>query len=93
MLNHDGIKPDPQKIRAIQEIRAPANTTDVVLAGALMELGMANNLSRFIPNLAAKTEPLRQLPLKDSEWVWGPAQIKALPYLKNVISSPKVMAN
>lgn len=87
-LSHEGIKPDPEKVRAIKELKTPENVSEVRRL-----LGMANHLARFIPNLASKTEPLRQLLLKDSEWVWGPAQEQSLAYIKDVICSPRVMAN
>lgn len=64
LLSRDSIKPDPQKVRSIQEIKTSANVSDVCRL-----LRMANHLSIFIPDLAVKTEPLRQLLLKDSDWV------------------------
>lgn len=88
VLSRDGIRPDPEKVRAIKELPTPNNVSDVRRL-----LGMTNHLARFIPDLASKTAPLRHLLLKSSEWTWGPAQEQALSYVKDVIGSARVMAN
>ena len=31
------------------------------------------NLSKFAPNLAETTQPMRELLIKDSQWTWGEA--------------------
>lgn len=88
VLSRDGIRPDPEKVRAIKELPTPNNVSDVRRL-----LGMTNHLARFIPDLASKTAPLRHLLLKSSEWTWRPGQEQALSYVKDVISSARVMAN
>ena len=56
VINSDGIRPDPSKVMAIQKVQAPTNVGDV-----RRFLGMANQLSKFSPNLANRTQPLREL--------------------------------
>lgn len=63
VLSRDGIRPDPEKVRAIKELPTPNNVSDVRRL-----LGMTNHLARFIPDLASKTASLRHLLLKSSEW-------------------------
>ena len=41
-------------------------------------LGMANYLSKFVPNLSTLTEPLRELDRKDFEWLWLQRQEDAM---------------
>lgn len=83
----EGVQPDPKKVQAIVEAPAPTNVSEV-----RSFLGMVNYVSRFIPNMATVSEPLRVLTKKDQEWKWGDEQEAAFQSLKGSISSPKVMA-
>ena len=55
-LTQEGIKPDDEKIRAISDMPAPTDKK-----GVERLLGSVNYLGKFIPNLAAATEPVRVL--------------------------------
>ena len=55
MLTADGQKPDPKKIEAILMIAKPADVQSLKRF-----LGMANYLSKFLPQLSTVTEPLRR---------------------------------
>ena len=48
-------------------------------------------LSKFIPNMSQKSDPLRQLLQKDVEWSWGQAENEAFESLKTAISSTPVL--
>ncbi|UYV75260.1 K02A2.6-like [Cordylochernes scorpioides] len=61
----EGIKIDPEKVRAIGEIKSPSNKQELQRL-----LGMVQYLSRFIPNLAEKTKNMRLLLKKDTPWLW-----------------------
>ena len=61
IIDKDGV---PDKVRAIQEFHHPNNVSDV-----RRFLGMCNHLSKFSPNLAEKTKPLRELLNKKNHWV------------------------
>ena len=50
-------------------------------------------VARFLPNLAAMTEPIRLLTHKNSLWSWGPEQSEAFEKLCNLISSDTVLAH
>ena len=86
VVSADGIKPDPDKVKAILEMRQP---TDVTSVRSL--LGMANFLSKFIPHLSSKTKPLRDLLNKHNAWTWGSAQQHAFETLKSALASNKVL--
>ena len=56
VISADGVKPDPEKTRAVQELDAPKNVSEL-----RSFLGMINQLGRFLPNLAEKDKVLRDL--------------------------------
>ena len=59
-LTQEGIGTDDEKIRAINDMPAPTDKK-----GVERLLGTVNYLSKFIPNLATVTEPIRVLLRKD----------------------------
>ena len=54
ILNSEGLKIDPDKVRAIQEMPRPQNPKDVQRLN-----GMANYLSRFLPHFSDVMKPIR----------------------------------
>lgn len=73
IIDSDGIKVDPERITALENLPPPKNVSDVRSL-----LGMLNQLNKFIPNLAEKSEPIRILLKKEAAFVWSPAQVPAL---------------
>ena len=65
-VDSQGIRPDPEKVNAIQQMAQPRNVTEL-----RRFLGMANHLSKFTPNLADTTKCLRDLLTKKNHWTWG----------------------
>ena len=63
ILTANGLKPDPSRVRAVEEIPSQEDK-----AALLRFLGMVNYISKFIPNLSDLTQPLRELLHKDVEW-------------------------
>ena len=55
-------------------------------------LGMANQLSKFSPNLADTTQPLRDLLAKDRAWVWEEAQKQAFTAVKAALTASPALA-
>ena len=86
LLTSDGLKPDPQKVRAIQEMPRPPD-----VAGVRRVLGMVNYLSRFTGDLADLCLPLRQLTHRDVEWEWSHDHEQAFERLKTVMSEVPVV--
>ncbi|GFS74135.1 retrovirus-related Pol polyprotein from transposon 17.6 [Trichonephila clavipes] len=64
-FSDEGIKPDPQKIRAIEVFATPNCKEDLQRF-----LGMVTYLAKFTPHLSNLTHNLRQLLKKDSVWIW-----------------------
>ena len=59
IITKDGIKPDPNKVQAVQNMPHPTSKNSL-----RRFLGFVTYLSKFLPNLSTATEPLRKL-LKD----------------------------
>jgi len=53
MLTQRGIEANPEKCRAITEIRSPENVKEIQRF-----IGRLTTLSRFVPKLAEKTKPI-----------------------------------
>ena len=49
-------------------------------------------MSKFIPNLAEITQPMRELLVKDNLWTWGEPQERAFNHTKEVLTSSPVLA-
>ena len=56
VFSKDGIAPDPKKVEEVVNLSTPSTASEVRSL-----LGMTNYCSRFIPDYATKTEPLRKL--------------------------------
>ena len=86
VVTNKGLKPDPDKIKAIIDMPTPANVADVQRL-----VGFVNYLSRFLPELSDTLEPLRQLTRQDVEWHWSDTQQQALNKLKQMITNTPVL--
>lgn len=85
IIDSDGIRKDPSKVKAITDMAEPQNIADL-----RRFLGLVNHLMKFCPNLAEKTKPLRDLLKKERAWVWGTAQQEE--QLKADMASDQVLA-
>lgn len=86
LVTDTGLKPDPEKVKAVKEM---PNPTDV--AGVLRFAGFVNYLSKFIPQLSEHMEPLRQLTQREVEWHWLPQHDAAVQKVKDAIVSETVL--
>ena len=65
VFSADGYSPDPAKAAAIADAPKPKSKDEFSSL-----LGMASYCSRFIPNLATVSEPLRDLSKGSTKWTW-----------------------
>jgi transposase InsO family protein len=86
VIDSSGVHPDPDKVSAIKNIPAPQTVSEV-----RRFLGMANQMGKFVPNLADMTKPLRDLLCKDHQWIWDHAQQTAFESVKTILSSTPVL--
>ena len=81
VFSADGIKPDPQRVKDLQDAPQPTlNAQDV--RGLL---GMANYSSKYIPNFATLTAPLRELTKQNAMFVWTKTQQQAFDKLTKAL--------
>ena len=76
-LSGKGMSPDKSKFEAINKAENPKTLDEVASF-----LGMVTYCSRFIPNAAAISEPLRRLTHIKEEWKWEDEQQQAFDKLK-----------
>ena len=65
LVTKDGIKPDPAKLKAISEFPVPKDLTQL-----RSFLGLANQLTSFLPDFVQNTTRMRQLLKKNTAWLW-----------------------
>ena len=87
VFSKDGIAPDPKKVEEVVNLSTPSTASEVRSL-----LGMTNYCSRFIPDYATKTEPLRKLTHKDQPWCWTTEHDRAVNQLREALSSAPVTA-
>ena len=86
LISQDGLKPDPDKIKAVQDMSRPEDVT-----GVRSFLSFVTYLSRFLPKLSEISEPLRKLTRNDTEWEWSNVQEKAFIEIKQLITAEPVL--
>lgn len=65
IYSHNEIKPDPDRLTAIEQMTRPKNKKDLQTF-----LGVVNYLRSFIPNLSELTAPLPELFKKNAIFLW-----------------------
>ena len=71
ILNSKGVQPDPEKVRAIQDMPPPSDKK-----GVERLLGTINYLAKFIPNMSTVTHPIYELLKSDVKFSWKEPQEK-----------------
>ncbi|CAI4220936.1 unnamed protein product, partial [Auanema sp. JU1783] len=86
VVGRTGIKPDPNKIKAIKEYPRPLNRT-----GVRAFMGVVNYFRRFIKDAAQIATPLYDLTKKDQEWKWEQKEETAFQTLKDTLCEAPVL--
>lgn len=87
IVGKDGMRPDPEKTRAVNEMPRPSDDKAVSRF-----LGMAGFYRKYIQNFASRTVNLRKLMKKDQEFKWDDDCEKELNDIKKALTSHPVMA-
>lgn len=82
VIDCNGIRADPDKIRTICKMEAPRSVSDL-----RRFLGMINQLGKFSPRIAELSQPFRELLSTKRAWLWGPEQDTAFDRINNLLSS------
>ena len=86
LFSKDGLRTDPEKVRAIVEMPRPTDK-----AGVQRLLGMVNYVSKFIPNQPDLTTPLTQLLHQDVLWHWEKQQETSFKAIKESLTLAPVL--
>ncbi|GBM82908.1 Retrovirus-related Pol polyprotein from transposon 17.6 [Araneus ventricosus] len=86
VVSEDGIKPDPEKVRAVKNFPVPKSVHDV-----RSFLGLCSYYRRFIKNFCYRAQPLQDLLKGDSKFAWGLDQTKSFENLKTALSSDPIL--
>lgn len=86
VVTKDGLKPDPRKIKAVEEMPRPSCKKET-----LSLLGFINYLSKFLPRLSEVAQPLRELTMTDAEFLWSPQHEEALQQVKQLVINHPVL--
>ena len=81
-----GVKPDPQKVAAIEKFPTPTTAKQLKTF-----CGMVSYYRRFIPNCSRIASPLHKLLKKDAKFEWTEAQEHAFRHLKNKLVSQPIL--
>ena len=87
IVDGSGICPDPDKVEAIKSVPVPQNVSAV-----RRFLGMTPHLSKFVPDIADRTKPLRELLIKNRQWIWDQPQQAAFESIKELLLSPPILS-
>ena len=86
MLTEHGLKPDPAKVQAVNDMPKPSSKEDV-----RRFLGFITYLGKFLPNLSGESLPLREILKTDVDFFWDAEQEKAFTRLKLLCSQCPVL--
>ena len=84
-LTPEGLKLDPQKIKAIVDMKPPQSMQSLQSFNS-----MVNYLKRFSPILSEISEPLRKLQKYDTVWAWELQQQTAFEKIKTILTTHPV---
>ena len=87
-IDQNGIRPLQDKLMAIKNLKQPNYEKELKSF-----LGAIQYLSKYIDNLSAQTDTLRQLLKKDNEWIWTEEHTAAFEKLKQKITEIPCLAH
>ena len=86
LISSRGIKPDPERIKALTKFPAPRD-----ISGVRSFLGLANQLSGFVPDFAHMTVKLRELTSKKNAFLWVEDHQQEFEQVKSLLTSDMVV--
>ncbi|GFV48617.1 retrovirus-related Pol polyprotein from transposon 297 [Trichonephila clavipes] len=86
LVSSNGVRPDPDKIKAVRHFPTPKNIHDI-----RSFLGLCSYFRRFIKGFCYLAEPLQSLLKSGVEFHWGPEEVEAFSSLKKALTSDPVL--
>ena len=81
IVSSKGVSPNQERVSAIRQFPRPSDTT-----GIKSFMGLANQLSFFIPDFAHQTRGMRALLGKNTVFQWLPEHQEEFERVKNILS-------
>ena len=88
LINKDGLRPQPEKVKAINNAPVPTNVSELKSF-----LGLLNFYGKYIRNLSDILAPLHVLLQKDKSWHWGVEQQAAFTASKQALTSKQLLVH
>ena len=86
LLTTDGVKPQIEKVKVIQEIKCPTNAKS-----AREFLGLVGYYRKFINRFADAARPLTKLTRKDSKFIWTGECQTGFEYLRTCLTESQIL--
>lgn len=86
IIGADGVRPDPNKIKAIQEFPVPRNSKNIK-----QFLGLTGYYRRFIPSFSKVAKPLTDLLKKDKNFEWTTPHMSAFEDLRDALCKEPIL--
>ena len=87
IVGRHGVRPDPEKVKAISEWPVPQNVKQL-----RQFLGLANYMHKYSRNYAALARPLTQLLRDDLPWQWLASQQDVFDAIKRSLQEAPILA-
>ncbi|GMF53799.1 unnamed protein product [Phytophthora fragariaefolia] len=87
LVGKNGVRPDPGKVRVINEWPTPSNVKEL-----RQFLGLATFLCKYVSSYAGKIRPLSQLLKKDAVWDWTAECQQAFDAVKQGLTEAPILA-
>lgn len=86
VITETGVKPNPEKIRAVVEYPRPTNQKSIK-----QFLGLLGYYRKFIRNFASIAKPLTKLLRKDVPFIWESEQANSFQQFKEILTSQPLL--
>ncbi|KAG2788601.1 hypothetical protein PC111_g24195 [Phytophthora cactorum] len=87
LVGKNGVRPDPEKVRVINEWPTLSNVKEL-----RQFLGLATYLCKYVENYVGKIRPLSQLLKKEAEWKWTAECQQAFDAVKQGLTEAPILA-
>ncbi|XP_043916150.1 LOW QUALITY PROTEIN: uncharacterized protein K02A2.6-like [Protopterus annectens] len=92
-VDASGLHPLPNKVKAIQQVPAPTNVTELKAYLGLLNYYKESPRRKFLPNLSTLLAPLHKLLRKETVWTWQEEQDRAFEQSKELMQSSEVLVH
>ena len=87
-IDEDWIKPNEEKVKAILDLKHPGNPNHLKSF-----LGAIQYLAKFLPRLSERTDKLRKLLKKNTDWKWQTEQENDFETINNMLTEEPALAH